>query len=335
MFQLRKAQEKDISTLYELSQLGNFINLPPDKEKIRKRIIKSIDAFDKPSKNLWENDYVFVLEDIDHNKIIGTSMVHAQHGTEEHPHFYLKVGKEKKYSSTVDKYFIHGTLKLGIDTDGPTEIGGLVLDPSYRGHSQKLGKQISFVRFLYMALHPERFKNKVHSELLPPLDENGNSILWDAIGRKFFHMDYMDADELSRVNKEFILNLFPSENIYQTLLGLDAQRIVGQVGPETKPVKKMLEAIGFKYMEEVDPFDGGPHYRCPFKEILPIKNSFRCAIKKEEGLENTSPYLICIDEKNFKAIYVDGFFDQDKMTLLTKNKVQTSLEKLKAIPLFY
>lgn len=33
----------------------------------------------------------------------------------------------------------------------------------------------------------------------------------------------------------------------------------------------MLENIGFKYTFEVDPFDGGPHYRCPLKEIKPIK----------------------------------------------------------------
>jgi arginine N-succinyltransferase len=33
----------------------------------------------------------------------------------------------------------------------------------------------------------------------------------------------------------------------------------------------MLENIGFKYTFEVDPFDGGPHYRCPLKDIKPIK----------------------------------------------------------------
>jgi arginine N-succinyltransferase len=43
------------------------------------------------------------------------------------------------------------------------------------------------------------------------------------------------------------------------------------VGKETEPVKRMLENIGFKYTFEVDPFDGGPHYRCPLKDIKPIK----------------------------------------------------------------
>lgn len=84
-------------------------------------------------------------------------------------------------------------------------------------------------------------------------------------------MNYHEADILSRNNKEFILSLFPSENIYQTLLPMEARESIGKVGKETEPVKKMLESIGFKYTFEVDPFDGGPHYRCPLKEIKPIK----------------------------------------------------------------
>lgn len=333
MFQLRRIQKNDTDGLFELSKLGNFINLPNNLAKIKSIVEQADHSFNNPSIELSKNVYVFVLEDLNKNKIIGTSSIHPQHGTEEHPHFYLTVGKEKKYSSSVDKYFIHRTLKLGIDTNGPTEIGGLVLDPSYRGHADKLGKQISFVRFLYMAIYPERFKQIVHSELLPPFDENGNSLLWDAVGRKFFHMDYMEADELSRRNKEFILNLFPSENIYQTLLSLDAQRIVGQVGPETKPVKKMLEAIGFKYTEEVDPFDGGPHYRCQFKDILPIKKMLNCSVKFRENLEDQRPYLITLNAENFKARYIQAEYDEKTNTLYTKEKINEI--EVAAIPLFY
>ena len=159
-----------------------------------------------------------------------------------------------------------------MDTNGPTEIGGLILNPDYRGHKEKLGKQLSFIRFLYMANNPDRFKPMIHSELMPPLDRYGNSPLWEAVGRRFLNMNYHEADVLSRSNKEFILSLFPSENIYQTLLPMEAREAIGKVGKETEPVKKMLESIGFKYTYEVDPFDGGPHYRCPLKEITPIKN---------------------------------------------------------------
>jgi arginine N-succinyltransferase len=248
-----------------------FINLPPDEDLISAKIDSSIKSFHNPSKKLWENYYIFVLEDQASNEVLGVSMIHAQHGTENEPHFYLSVGQESKFSQTINTGFVHGTLKLGFDTNGPTEIGGLILNPEFRAHQEKLGKQLSFVRFLYMADHADRFKPMIHSELVPPLDKFGNSPLWEAVGRRFFNMNYHEADILSRSNKEFILSLFPSENIYQTLLPMEARESIGKVGKETEPVKRMLENIGFKYTFEVDPFDGGPHYRCPLKDIKPIK----------------------------------------------------------------
>ncbi len=263
--------------MYELSGKVYFINLPHDKEIIRSKIERSQECFINPSPNLDENYYFFVLEDTEHNKVIGVSMIHAQHGTEKEPHFYLKVSSEHKFSQTINTGFVHGTLKLGLDTDGPTEIGGLVLHPDYRGNKDKLGKQISFVRFLYMALHPQSFKPVVHSELMPPLDPDGNSPLWEAIGRRFMNMGYQEADKLSRNNKEFILSLFPSENIYMTLLTPEARNAIGKVGEDTQPVKKMLEKIGFTYVNEVDPFDGGPHYRAKLQDLTLVQG-FKKAI---------------------------------------------------------
>lgn len=271
MYILRSVQQNDLKDLFELSNIMTFINLPPDEDLISAKIDSSIKSFLNPSNNLWENYYIFVLEDLEKNEVLGVSMIHAQHGTDHEPHFYLTVGQESKFSRTINTGFVHGTLKLGLDSNGPTEIGGLILNPESRGHKEKLGKQLSFVRFLYMASQPEKFKPMVHSELMPPLDKNGNSPLWEAVGRRFFNMNYHEADILSRNNKEFILSLFPSENIYQTLLPMEARESIGKVGKETEPVKRMLENIGFEYTFEVDPFDGGPHYRCPLKEIKPIK----------------------------------------------------------------
>jgi arginine N-succinyltransferase len=271
MYVLRSVRPDDLKNLYKLSNIMTFINLPPDEDLIREKINSSIQSFHNPSKNLYENYYIFVLEDEERDEVLGVSMIHAQHGTDQEPHFYLSVGQESKFSNTINTGFVHGTLKLGLDTNGPTEIGGLILNPEFRGHKEKLGKQLSFVRFLYMAENQNRFKPMIHSELMPPLDKLGNSPLWEAVGRRFFNMNYHEADVLSRSNKEFILSLFPSENIYQTLLPMEARESIGKVGKETEPVKRMLENVGFKYTLEVDPFDGGPHYRCPLKDIKPIK----------------------------------------------------------------
>lgn len=299
MFVLRSVALNDLDDLFELSGKVQFINLPHDKDIIRKKITSSIECFKSSLENLPENYYFFVLEDRSINKVIGVSMIHAQHGTQDEPHFYLTVTNEHKYSETINTGFVHGMLKLGLDFDGPTEIGGLVVDPDYRGNPNKLGKQISFVRFLYMAKFKQRFKETIHSELMPPLDANGNSPLWEALGRRFMNMDYAQADILSRSNKEFILSLFPSENIYMTLLSPEARNAIGKVGADTKPVKKMLEKIGFHYTNEVDPFDGGPHYRAKLEDITVVKSYQELPVYSENSdLGPTKDVLLAFTNKD-------------------------------------
>lgn len=317
MFQLRAALLSDLDDLFQLSQLVTFINLPPDKSIIESKIKSSLRSFITPSKTLSDNYYLFVLEDSELKKVIGASMIHAQHGTEDEPHFYLTVGQENKFSSTINTGFIHGTLKLGLDFDGPTEIGGLILSPDYRKNNLKLGKQLSYIRFLYMALHQDKFKKVVHSELMPPFDRDGRSPLWEAIGRRFMNMEYHDADVLSRSNKEFILSLFPSDTIYETLLPIDARNAIGKVGHDTLPVKKMLESIGFYYTNEVDPFDGGPHYRADLLDIKPVKDCFSCQLVVG-SVDAGDMFLIKLsppDEPLFKAICAQGRKDGNKLYL--------------------
>lgn len=319
MFKLRNVCEQDLENLYELSQLVTFINLPPDKGLILDKIKSSQRAFQAPDKDLSRNYYFFVLEDLERGKVIGASLIHAQHGTEDEPHYYFKVGQEHKFSTTINTGFIHGTLKLGLDTDGPTEIGGLILDPNYRGNPHKLGKQLSFVRFLYMGLYPHLFKPVIHSELMPPFDREGKSPLWEAIGRRFLNMEYHDADVLSRNNKEFILSLFPSDTIYETLLPIEARHAIGKVGEDTKPVKKMLEGIGFKYTNEVDPFDGGPHYRAKLKDIKPVRDLTTLKIKRGKPQKLTS-FLCRVQDPHseFSALKIDGELQGD--TLIADEK---------------
>jgi len=316
MYILRSVKKSDFDDLFKLSTYVSFINLPADKEFIRNKIQNSLTSFENPTTDFTKNYYLFALEDCEEKEIIGVSMIHAQHGSSERPHFYLKVGKEHKFSDTTNTGFIHGTLKLGYDTDGPTEIGGLVLRPEKRGSGEKLGKQLSFVRFLYMAMNPTEFKKEIHTELMPPLDKNGNSPLWEAIGRRFMNMDYQDADILSRSNKEFILSLYPSDTIYETLLPPIARNSIGKIGEDTKPVKNMLEKIGFKYINEVDPFDGGPHYRAKLKDIKVVKQMFMGTVRYLADSPDTDTdkldiknllIKIVLPDASFAAIHVKGY----------------------------
>jgi arginine N-succinyltransferase len=200
-------------------------------------------------------------------------MIVAQLGRRDAPYIYLDVISEEKYSQAVDKHFYHTVLKIGFSYSGPTEIGGLVVHPKHRRANERLGLLISYVRFLYIALHRELFRDEILAELLPPLEPDGTSHLWEALGRRFTGMSYAEADLLSSSDKTFIRDLFPSGDIYSTLLSTEAQNVIGKVGAQTRGVEKMLRRIGFRFAERIDPFDGGPHFVAGVDEISLIRET--------------------------------------------------------------
>jgi arginine N-succinyltransferase len=280
---LREIQENDVDSVERLAQIPGFINLPNDRDQLLEKIRRSQASFRDELPNRTESKFIFVAEDLESHHVVGTSMIATQHGTVESPHFYFEVASEEKFSETINTGFIHGTLKLKYDTNGPSEIGGLVVDPSQRNIDARVGRQISFVRFLFLGLHKARFKRKILAELLPPLNKKGQSPLWEAVGRRFTNMDYWEADQLCQKNKEFIFSLFPSGKIYTTFLPAEARNSIGKVGKDTEAVAHMLKKIGFHYRNQVDPFDGGPHLWANVDEILPIKKVVTVALESASG----------------------------------------------------
>src|SRR6185312_16534347 len=169
---------------------------------------------------------------------------------------------------------------LNINTDGPTEVGGLVVDRGYRRRPEKVGRLISLSRFVYIGMEPDRFEEDLHAEMAPPLTEEGRSEFWEALGRRFTGMPYQEADQISSQNNGFIQSLFPEEDIYLCLLDSRARLVLGRVAEETQPALHLLNRIGFKYKDEIDPFDGGPHLGCKASECTLIKNLKKYKLKK-------------------------------------------------------
>ncbi|MGV3621322.1 MAG: arginine N-succinyltransferase [Archangium sp.] len=291
MLLLRDVGRGDLSGLKRLAVTLNSVNLPNNEKVLRGLIKKSVDSFSGKIENPFEREYLFVLEDLRNKTIIGTSMIIAQHGTKDAPHIYFQVTQAEHYSASIDAHFRHKVLSIGYNYDGPTEIGGLVVDPPHRSGPEKPGKQLSFVRFMFMALHRERFRDRVLAELLPPLMEDGRSLLWESIGKKFTGLDYPEADKLSRKNKEFIKELFPASDIYTSLFPANAQKIIGEVGPNTAGVKRMLERIGFRYVDHIDPFDGGPHFEANLAEVSLIRH-YRTGVIGKEPFEMEGPEVL-------------------------------------------
>jgi arginine N-succinyltransferase len=291
MFRIRQSYREDVEQVLAVAEHLDTVNLPAEQghiENILERSERSFAAAVPPP----EREYLFVLEDLAKRRIIGTSMIYAQHGTRRAPHIFFRVENDERYSMTLDKHFVHQTLRIGYNYDGPTEIGGLIVLPEYRRTAEALGKTLSYVRFLFIRMHRSVFRPKVLSELLPPLEPDGQSRLWEALGRKFTGLSYQEADLLSKDNKEFIHALFPDDPIHTELLPDDVRSMIGQVGPDTKAVEAMLRRIGFDYAGQIDPFDGGPHFMARTDDITLVRDAQQVAVRTVDVADGERPWAV-------------------------------------------
>ncbi len=283
----------DLSTLLKLSKMVHFINLPPDKEIISEKIFNSRRSFEKAAgvrnkevkerkhsgsggiseKTAAADLFMFVLEDTASPGCLGTSQIVSQMGGPGAPNVCFKLEQREKYSESL-KFGIRTTVaRLYLDESGPTEIGGLIMQPSYRGHPAKLGKFVSLVRFHFVGLHRRLFRPTVLAEMMAPITSDGESLVWDALGRRFIHLSYDEADRFCQYSREFMTSLLPAGDIHLSLLPPEVRSQIGQVGQETIPARKMLEKLGFKYENFVDPFDGGPYLFADTDKISVVRDT--------------------------------------------------------------
>lgn len=278
-FVVRAVKREDLQQIYELARQFTLLNLPAEKRVIESKIERSQSSF-AGELGKADAEYMFVVEDLEGEMVAGNSLILAKNGTPTSPNFSFKVLKKERFSRELGVGFIHQILRLNTNTDGPTEVGGLVVDRAYRRRPEKIGRLISLSRFIYIGMEPQRFEEDLHSEMAPPLTEEGRSEFWEALGRRFTGMPYQEADQISGQNNGFIQSLFPEEDIYLALLDSKARLVLGRVAEETQAALHLLTRIGFKYKDEVDPFDGGPHLGCKTSECTLIKNLKKYKLKK-------------------------------------------------------
>jgi arginine N-succinyltransferase len=269
---LRPVAESDLDAIVALAQQLDSMNLPSDRDFLAKRVEASLLSFAGKQTDWRSGVYVFVLEDTAAGRAVGTSTILAKQGRPGMPYFWCAVTSEERRSDELGKRFVHTKLQLMSTEDGPTEVGGLILDPAYRRHAERCGKALSIVRFAYISLHPDRFEREVIAEMLSPFEAPGKNLLWDAFGARFTGLPYREADHLSSRTKQFIADLFPRDPVYATLFPEQVQAVIGQPGETAKAAVRILEKIGFRYLNQVDPFDGGPYYGASREAISSVRD---------------------------------------------------------------
>jgi arginine N-succinyltransferase len=323
---LRPIEESDLDALVDLAEQLDSMNLPADRDFLQQRIRISQKSFAGDLEDWTLGIYVFVLIDTEADRCIGTSTILAKHGRPSAPYFWLAVTTEERRSAELGKRIVHTRLQLKSTTDGPTEIGGLILDPDYRRHPQKCGKALSTVRFAYISMFPDRFEREVIAEMLSPFEESGANLMWDAFGEKFTQMPYREADHLSSRSKQFIADLFPRDPVYVTLFPEKVQEVIGQTNETAVAALRILEKIGFRYLSQVDPFDGGPYYGAARDAITCVRDRRQLVLPGAISLANPEPdaplALLSADGKyGFRATVVPMAEDDSPFASLEAREV--------------
>jgi len=274
---VRPIEERDLGRLYELAQEAGYglTTLPPDEAVLQRRIRQSQRSFGYPADRPGPETYLFVLEDVDSGVVQGISGIVAKVGGYE-PFWTYRLDTVVQESRQLGIRREIPVLNLLAEHDGPSEIGSLFCSPGYR--QRGAGRLLSKVRFLFMAEHSQLFEDRVLAEMRGVIDSQGQSPFWDAIGRHFFGMSYHQADYLVMADKRFIGELMPKHPIYVPLLPDDAQAVIDQVHPLTRPALALLEDEGFRRTGEVDIFEGGPVLSCSCERVGMIRRSRRARI---------------------------------------------------------
>lgn len=296
-YEISAATPSHLDAIAELAGHLDTVNLPNDRDELRALLERSERSFARDIPEASRRQYVLLLRETATGRAVGTSSVIAKLGQRDGPYIYFDVRREEKYSATLDRHYVHTVLDTVYSYDGPTELGGLVVHPAYRGRPERLGTLISMARFLLIGMRRADFEDELLAELLPPFAEDGSSHLWEAVGRRFTGLSYAEADRLSRGNKEFIRGLFP-DSIYATLLDPAAQDAIGRVGPATQPVERLLRRLGFEYAHRVDPFDGGPHFLAATDRVDPIARLGVARVRTDLPEGPRRPVLAALDTPN-------------------------------------
>lgn len=272
MMFIRPVRHDDLAQLMVLAGKtgGGLTSLPTDSATLSARIERSILTWQNALPRA-EQGYVFVLEDGATHQVVGICAIEVAVGLQE-PWYNFHVGTQVHASKELNVYNILPTLSLSNDHTGCSELCTLFLDPDSR--NGKNGYLLSKSRFLFMAAFRHRFMQKVVAEMRGWIDEKGCSPFWESVGSRFFSMSFSAADYLCGTGqKSFIAELMPKHPLYIAYLSAEAQQVIGKTHPQTAPARAVLEAEGFRYLNYVDIFDGGPTLECDIDHVRAIRKS--------------------------------------------------------------
>ncbi|QJP95042.1 arginine N-succinyltransferase [Pseudomonas fluorescens] len=295
MLVLRPVEPTDLPQLQQLARdsLVGVTSLPDDREHLSGKIAASCASFDSQASGQGPENYFFVLEDLDKRRLVGCSEILATAGYNE-PFYSLR---NRHFTSASRELNIeHGVPALSLchDLSGHTLLRGFHIDAALV--RTPFSELLSRARLLFIAAHAQRFAEAVITEIVGYSDENGHSPFWDALGKHFFDLPYVEAERLCGLqSRTFLAELMPQYPIYVPMLPQAAQDCIGRIHPDGQEAFDILEREGFETNSYIDLFDAGPTLYARTANVRSIASSRIATVREEPLIDARGRYLVSND----------------------------------------
>lgn len=266
---------------------GGFVNLPPDRDKLRDRLTAAIAAFGREQGQPDDDRFLFVLED--GADACGTCQIFARVGGST-PFYSYRIDRHSAWCAGLDRAIESDQLTICTDHHGCSEVGGLFLRADARAAGA--GALLARSRYLFIAMHRARFADTTIAELRGVVDEDGGAPFWDGIAARFFGIGFAQADAFNAANGTHALaEMMPRTPVLLAMLDPRARDVVGVPHPSGRPAMRLLEKEGFRHDHYIDLFDGGPTVTAATDDIATIRAA-RTATVRATTVTGGAPVIV-------------------------------------------
>lgn len=292
--------------------------LPKDRDKLSEQINDSTDSFDRALETAEPSSFLFVAEETDNKELIATSGIDTSAGN-GYPFFNYRLDEIVHASHHLNIRSNVPALFLSHELTGQTLLRSMTIQPQHKGSDAF--DLIARARLMFMASHADAFDKNIIVEVQGMFDDKGVCPFWDAVGRKFFDLDFFTVDYYCSVkSKTFMSELFPQHPVYLPLLPKKAVESIAQHHPAANRTCQLLYREGFKTSKFIDPVDGGPVLSAEFPLTHTAQN-IRFKKARPSNVIGGLKYLICNQSvSDFRCVIgtlVDGIGENIRISLET------------------
>jgi arginine N-succinyltransferase len=312
LFVVRPVALTDVAALEAVASVATpgVHTLPKTRATIEKAVERSLASFaaqvDLPS----DEYYAFVLESIDGDgnaNVVGTAAIAATAGSSG-TFFAFRNDVIQQVSRDLNiSHSVHA-LTLCSDLTGYSQLLSF-----YMRDWRKAGLEatlLSRARLMFAAAAPHRFAENFFASLAGVTDAQGHSPFWEALGRKFFQMDFLQAERMveGARNRSLIVELMPHYPVYVPILSGEAQAAMGQVHVEGELPFRILSSEGFATDDFIDIFDGGPILQANRHALRAFSSSLTRPVAEADAVEGErAHYLVAtLRAEDFRATIVEA-----------------------------